>query len=260
MSNVLTKEEVLAIETLSHCIQEQYYNNTWFVEERVFEINNGQQGLYEHGGNYVTFLSGFLQLYLPGVAASLVGAIRMAHEECNWDGYHKSDDPENEFYLPDPDTLGIRTAEYLEYRDRGRLGSHVDGGSIYSISVALSDPSDYKGGYFRLKSTEALFKVPRRSAVVFWSEALHGVTPIESNDVERRVLVAELWDNDDPPPGHARANHESFDVYKQDYDQRMNSDDSPASQEEPSAGDAPKEDKSSSLAPVAMEPTENEEL
>ena len=49
---------------------------------------------------------------------------------------------------------------------------------------------------------EALFKVPRRSAIVFFGESLHGVTEIQRG--ERSVFVAEYWDEEDAPIGSRR--------------------------------------------------------
>ena len=54
--------------------------------------------------------------------------------------------------------------------------------------------------------------MPKLSAVVFFSEKLHGVTPITEG--ERNVFVVELWDNDDLPPGHGRSDPKYFEEYK----------------------------------------------
>ena len=62
----------------------------------------------------------------------------------------------------------------------------------------------HTGGYFQLITGEALFKVPRRSAIVFFGESLHGVTEIQSG--ERSVFVTEYWEEEDAPIGSKRPN------------------------------------------------------
>lgn len=106
----------------------------------------------------------------------------------------------------------MRTAEYLSYRTTGKLGHHVDSGSIFSISVALSNVDDYAGGYFHLLTEDALFKVPRLSAIVFFSESSHAITQITSG--ERKVFVVELWEDEDTPIGMPRPDTEQFDEHK----------------------------------------------
>lgn len=202
LSNAFTEQEAFAVEALSECIQEVLPPNTPFHEIRAFGENETTDVYNPQGGNYCTFVNGLLQLYLPGVAATIYGVIEYVVEDLDWtalDMYH-------------PRELGIRTAEFLKYKKTGKLGLHVDGGSVYSMSVALSDMDDYQGGYFQLTTNDALFKVPRRGAIIFWSESSHGITDITSG--ERKVFVTELWNEEDVPAGRFRPNFEQFEEHK----------------------------------------------
>ena len=208
MENVLTEQEAHAIESLEQCVRETFGHEMPFYEVRAFGEDTEQPtyGLYNvDGGNYCTFLNGLLQMYLPGVAATITHTIQTAYEELDWGGI---------LDLPSPDSLGLRTAEFLRYRTTGKLGLHEDDGSVYSISIALSDPSDYSGGYFQLQTQEALFRVPKRSAIVFFSHSTHAITDIL--DGERTVFVAELWEDDDTPVGIPRPDEEVFHDFKVD--------------------------------------------
>jgi predicted 2-oxoglutarate/Fe(II)-dependent dioxygenase YbiX len=144
-----------------------------------------------------------IQKYLPGVASSVVRAIQRAYEQSDWNA---------RMGLASPTELGLRSAEFLVYNKTGRLGTHVDRDSIFTISVALSDGNDYEGGYFHLYSDQALFKVPRLSAVVFFSESDHGITPVDSGN--RQVFVVELWKDDDTPIGLPRPGFSTFANHK----------------------------------------------
>jgi hypothetical protein len=88
----------------------------------------------------------------------------------------------------------------LDYRRFKSLGAHEDGGSLYTVIYALSDPSEYEGGhYFILDSddTKHFFKPKQYSALVFLSENTHGVTDIESG--HRLMFTNEYWILEDPP-------------------------------------------------------------
>lgn len=148
----------------------------------------------------VVIFKGMIQKYLPGVASSVVNAIQRTYEQSDW----------NEMGLSSPNELGLRSAEFLAYNKTGRLGIHVDKDSIFTISVSLSD--DYEGGYFHLYSEQALFKVPRLSAVVFFSERDHGITPVDGGN--RQVFVVEMWEDDDAPIGLPRPGFRTFEEYQ----------------------------------------------
>ena len=178
----------------------------------------------EGDGNEVTFLAGILQRYLPGIAHSLYLSAAMAYDYAKWYDVNTIHPRYQSIYrhelekqaaetaaaaakrggpgatsgisgLPHPMQLGLRTAEYINYQTTGRwrphaLKQHADTGSIMTINVALSEPDDYEGGFFQLLSSSVLFKVPRLSAIVFFSEASHGITPVTSG---QQVFVTELW-------------------------------------------------------------------
>ena len=178
-----------------------------YYEERLFDDGLDEDlgeiaGLYEYGGNIVTSMQGIIQLYLPGVAASTHKAVRLAYEKANWGNKTGGSQFRSQFSpssagWPSPDKLGLHAVEYLEYNHTGRLGVHVDDESVFTISVSLTDAADYEGGYFRLDSEDVLWKAPRLSSVVFFSEEYHGVTEVTSGD--RQVFVVEYWWDDDAP-------------------------------------------------------------
>ena len=213
-----------------------------FFQIRPFGDSTSETyGLYnEGGGNTVTYLAGLIQRYLPGITHSLYFSIAMAYDFAKWydintiheryqDIYHDEIMKTNKQQqqqtttgvgttsgLPHPMKLGLRTAEYLDYQTTGRLGQHADAGSIMTISIAMSEPNDYEGGYFQLLSSSVLFKVPRLSAIVFYSEASHGITPIVSG--QRQVFVTELWPlrhvrMGDPRPDVKEFRQRQYDMY-----------------------------------------------
>lgn len=86
---------------------------------------------------------------------------------------------------------------------------------FFSISIAMSDVEDYSGGCIHLQTDDALFKVPRRSAIVFLSESSHAITNILSG--ERKVFVVELWEDEDTPIGLPRPDsNNSMNIRKSD--------------------------------------------
>jgi hypothetical protein len=113
--NALTEREAFAIQTLERCVREIFDHKEPFYEVRAFGEDDtiSSYGLYnEDGGNYCTFLNGLLQMYLPGVAATISQIIQTAYDELEW-----SEDLE----MPSPDTLGVRTAEFLRYQTAGKV-------------------------------------------------------------------------------------------------------------------------------------------
>ena len=72
-----------------------------------------------------------------------------------------------------------------------------------------------------MQTQEALFRVPKRSAIVFFSHSTHAITDIL--DGERTVFVAELWEDDDTPVGIPRPDEEVFHDFKVDRLEAMES-------------------------------------
>ena len=205
IENALSEQEAFGLEALSDCVRKLLPNELPFYEVREFGDKQSEEyGIYNvQGGNYVTYLQGLLQQYLPGVTSSIYNAVQTAYYDAAW----------NELGFPAPEELGVRTAEFLHYKKTGKLGSHTDAGSVFSISVALSDINDYTGGFFQLATADALFKVPRRSAILFFSDSDHSITEI--TDGERKVFVVELWEEQDAPIGLPRPANEQFDEYNE---------------------------------------------
>lgn len=212
--NALTGCEAEWLESFVACMHEQLPLDMPFYRERAFgDENEPEYGLYnDGGGNYVTFLTGLMQKYLPGIVHSLYQAVTAAYDLAEWGRSISDHHPATQgAQWPHPMSLGLRTAEYLKYHTAGRLGLHGDFESVYTISVALSDPNDFEGGYFTMEHTSALFKLPRLSAVVIRSEDMHGITPILSG--ERRVFVVEFWPWAHVPMGFSRPYKKGFKEY-----------------------------------------------
>ena len=77
---------------------------------------------------------------------------------------------------------------------------HTDAGSSLTLSVLLSDPAEVSGGTFitwrrrfrREKPTPtAHATLGRGDGILFYSEDMHNVTPVESG--QRHAFVIELW-------------------------------------------------------------------
>jgi hypothetical protein len=199
-ANAMTEQEVFGLRSLQGCMQKYLPQAGPWWEYREF----GQDQENEvTGGNEVTFVQGMIQIFVPGIAATLYRNFRMAYEEGNWATHGFLN-----LGYPPPNSLGIRTAEGLEYRDSGRLGTHADSESMFTIAIALSEETSYQGGHFRLHSEHALFKVPRLGAVSFFAESFHGVTKVMGGD--RSIFVVEIWESDDAPPGVPRCDPQSW--------------------------------------------------
>ncbi|KAL7574777.1 hypothetical protein ACA910_017337 [Epithemia clementina (nom. ined.)] len=239
VQDVWTECEAAWLQALVDCMQKLLPHSMPFYQERPFgtnyndnddaddkdednnkdETNDKEQeeeeevGLYtEKGGNHVHFLAGLLQRYLPGLVVSIYTGMTLAYEYAAW-GQPETFASDLKMFtggpgFPPPTQLGLRTAEYLQYHTTGRLGQHADAESIFTISVALSDPDEYQGGHFQLLSNAVQVKVPRLSGVVFFSEASHGITPITAG--ERRVFVTELWEYASVPLGSSRPSVAQF--------------------------------------------------
>jgi hypothetical protein len=136
IQSALSPHEAVAVKTLAACTREF---NPGFFDHRHFAS----------GGNDVTFLNIVLQLFLPQVAATVQRTAELAFDHAKWQHTTVNN-------YPPPGTLGLRTTEYLSYRDFKSLGEHDDSESIYTVLFALTDPNDYQGGelYFTDSSRE----------------------------------------------------------------------------------------------------------
>jgi hypothetical protein len=205
-ANAMTEQEVFGLRSLQVCMHKYLPQEDPWWDYREFGHDNENEVV---GGNEVTFVQGMIQIFVPGIAATLYRNFRMAYEEGNW-GQHGF----LNLGYPPPNSLGIRTAEGLEYRDSGRLGTHADSESIFTISIALSEEHSFEGGHFRLDSEHALFKLPRLGAVSFFAESFHGVTKVTGGD--RSIFVVEIWESDDTPPGVPRCDPQVWFSHMQD--------------------------------------------
>jgi len=95
--------------------------------------------------------------------------------------------------------LKVRCVELHTYTLGGSLlnPGHRDSGSTLTISILLSEPSDFEGGEFVTWRGGGRFPVVhdtlcRGDAVLFHSEKLHNVNIVEAGI--RNSLVIELWE------------------------------------------------------------------
>lgn len=89
----------------------------------------------------------------------------------------------------------LDSLQYTVYRAGDEFGWHVDCGPKLpprklSVSVQLSDPSEYEGGDLQLQVSETIETAPREkgTVVIFPSFIMHRVTPVTKG--VRRALVA----------------------------------------------------------------------
>jgi hypothetical protein len=178
VEDALTEEEAEAVMALSHC------------EKRLVPAVFEKRRFVDGGGNDCLYLTGFLQLLVPGVAYRILRTAQMVWQTAGWNDSKKqfvpididseylrklretgklkleeskTDDddddddgqpPQSAYstrWFPDPvSETGIRTSEHLAYDRFRTLSYHDDSGSDYTVLVALSNPEDYEGGYFSL--------------------------------------------------------------------------------------------------------------
>lgn len=226
VSNALNEEEARSVHALSFCLKT---HAPALFERRKFEQT------YEGGGNDVTFMAGFLQVFVPGVAIQLRRVLHLVWKEAGWGDdedyygpidleYEEDEEKESAFstrWWPDPmdKTVGIRTTEHLSYNRWNGLGYHEDSGSDYTVLVGLSDPADYDGGEFSFfpeydnedrrnsnDNVKIAVKPERLSAIVFLSNFRHGVEEIRSPG--RMTFANEFWRYGDVPAMQQRPNPE----------------------------------------------------
>ena len=132
VANAITKDQAYAVSALARCTRK-------YVGDNNFQKRDFDSG----GGNDCTYIHMLLQLFLPSVAARIQRVNQLAYREVGW--VHNGT-------LRAPETLGLRTSEYLSYKKfTDGLGSHGDTGSVYTVIFALTDPKEYGGGEFYLE-------------------------------------------------------------------------------------------------------------
>jgi len=91
--------------------------------------------------------------------------------------------------------FNVRSFEYHAYCDGGSVmdAEHRDDGSLLTLSVLLSPPSDFEGGTFTTFQGEERVEhtLGRGDGVLFVSEKRHNVSPVIG---DRRALIIELWE------------------------------------------------------------------
>lgn len=191
IANAITETDAKAIQTLASNIRSSLSSQ--------FNHRSFGEGM---GGNDVTYLAPILQHHMPRIAKTVVKVAQMAFENADvgWEIR--------------PDSLGIRTSEHLSYDGWKSLEAHKDVGSVYTVMIALKDPSDYVGGEFFLQKSfldQEILKPCQLSAVVFLSDTVHGVQSITGG--QRESFVTELWAHDDCPLGMNRPTPDEWDAF-----------------------------------------------
>jgi hypothetical protein len=196
VNHALSEAEAYGVQALSACVQEILPDHT---DYRAFPSG---------GGNDVVYMASLLQKFVPGVASQLSSLVHLAHGAMG-----VLNNPP--LFFPDPSTLGIRTTEHLSYQQfQDGLGVHADSGSVFTLLLALTDPGEFEGGYFFLDledGGEVLFKPPRLSALIFLSDAFHGVKPIPRG--HRETFATEFWIYPDALSHHTRPSEVGFEYY-----------------------------------------------
>lgn len=98
----------------------------------------------------------------------------------------------------------------IKFRERWKFGWYKgDDGGYYqihrddiiatkyrkmSMTVALSDPTEYDGGEFYFPELKKEFKLKKGTAIVFLSSVMHGVKPVTKG--ERYIIAGFMFDND----------------------------------------------------------------
>jgi hypothetical protein len=202
--SALTEDEATLLQGLGTSLRNHDFFGPTQFENRSFGPGKG--------GNDVTYLAPLLQALCPDLASKVVSIVELAYENSTWKtvgGGSGTCDT-----LPQPSTLGIRTSEHLIYNGWRNLHSHKDIGSVYTVMIALRDPSTYAGGQFFLHTSlldQTEVKPNRLSAIVFLSNTIHGVRQI--TDGIRESFVTELWIHDDAPLGMNRPTPEEWEEF-----------------------------------------------
>ena len=181
----LDDEEVRAIIHAAAKIAPQDDSMTWsnVWHEGPMVGPTAERAPVEHHTLYL-HRGGYFGQALPALHGKLVSRLRGAVEEMAT-GVRVGDA-----------TLSVRCIEKHTYQVGAGLmdEGHRDVGSVVTMSVLLSDPSEHDGGTF-LTWDEAGRPVPhelgRGDAIVFNSEKVHNVSPITRG--VRVALVLELW-------------------------------------------------------------------
>lgn len=213
INNALTAHDAQRLERLQGCLQ---LHHPHMVEEREGQPSKNITG------NTCTHTAGFLQWLLPDVASKVRQVGQMAYDCAKWKDYNP-----NRYGTVDFETSGYRTAEVLEYTHTSKgLRLHVDGGSLYTVLIMLSDPDVYEGGLLlssvwrysvldggrhiptNQKTNDAneadwTLTIPKYTAMVFLAEENnHKVMEITAG--KRKSFANEFWTYGNAPIGIMR--------------------------------------------------------
>eukprot|EP00607_Mallomonas_marina_P000649 CAMPEP_0182429090 /NCGR_PEP_ID=MMETSP1167-20130531/25510_1 /TAXON_ID=2988 /ORGANISM="Mallomonas Sp, Strain CCMP3275" /LENGTH=304 /DNA_ID=CAMNT_0024612421 /DNA_START=104 /DNA_END=1018 /DNA_ORIENTATION=+ len=175
-SPILDNNDIAHITTLAECVRLHVESH---VEDRQDFDKNGHEG-----GNTVTYIGGFFQRLLPDILTRLTNIFDIAAEKAGWKLL--------------PNQLSIRGIEELRCGAGGEPIPHEDTDSIYTISILLSDTSEFSGGEMLfqpisgdISSSIVIQPGEKGTGVIFDSLVDHAVNRVVSG--ERIVLAIELW-------------------------------------------------------------------
>lgn len=142
-------------------------------------------------GHTVTYLDRIFNRYAGSVYTKMMDFCKSVDRKMKWD-------------LLEEDSYQTKCIEYIQYQQKGdNLGWHCDMGSLVTIVIMLSSPSEYEGGSFQCRKLKKGYDgkyiegqavdVPlnKGDIVVFASDKCnHRVTDLIKG--KRTVLVMEL--------------------------------------------------------------------
>ena len=106
--------------------------------------------------------------------------------------------------------IAPRCVEYHTVTPGGSLPfpTHYDAGSLVTIDVLLTDPSEFEGGQFSTLESDGTMQphaFQKGDALAFVSHKFHCVSKVTAG--QRNVLVMELWEGEERACAHRCERH-----------------------------------------------------
>jgi len=177
LKNAFTIEEMTALDDLYKRLREE---DAAMGPGEFFKHSN-IDGLRDSNHVYAFFhVNNLIDRELPHILEKILRTMAEADE---WD-------------LLEPGGHNVRVMEYHDYMPGGNQCDphHRDGGSLVTMSIMLSDTSEFTGGEFTTEEEDGEdieYDFQQGDALVFVSEKYHSVQVVETG--RRRTLVTEIW-------------------------------------------------------------------
>jgi len=112
--------------------------------------------------------------------------------------------------LDGKDHVAVRVIEHHQVSRGGGLlqKTHIDYGSLLTLDVMLSDPSDFSGGVFHTIESDGSLQphaFEKGDMMLFQSHKYHAVDEVKSG--LRQVLIMELWQGEERTCAHRCEQH-----------------------------------------------------